>query len=67
MRTSVIVHETIVDTEHKVSDLIQQLVMRLERRDNLRVGWMAIGPLPIRDTWRRSGDGQMFMIQIVGD
>lgn len=62
IKTSAIVHESLVDTEVKVADLIRQLVLRLERRANRRIDWVAVGPLMLGDSWRRSGDGQMLVL-----
>ena len=65
MRTTAVVHETVVDSEPKVADIIRQLVLRLERRAGHKIGWLQFGPVPIRDTWRRVGDGQMFILYVV--
>ncbi len=64
LTTSVIVHATEVDTEPKVRDVAHRLVYRLERRAGRRIDWVALGPLPIRDTWRRPGSGQSFILYV---
>lgn len=63
MKTSVIVHESCVDTARKKWDVIRQLYLRLQRRDEDIILWYC-EPVPIRDTWRRAGDGQMFLVQV---
>lgn len=64
MRTEAIVHESLIDTLAKRHDLAYQLVLRLERRTGRWRGFVAGGPVPIRDRWRRAGDGQMFVLYV---
>jgi len=64
LMTSAIVHESEVDSEFKVRDVVLNLAYRLERRVGRRIGWVAVGPLAIRDQWRRAGEGQSFILYV---